>query len=283
MRINRIIQPGRKKIHFVSEWRFDKRQPNPMNDQNLRIPKRVKRSDQIVESVKRWVALNRMQPGDRLPNERELMEQFECSKGTVREALKSLEVQGLVSIRTGPNGGAVLERVPYEKASELLRNFLHFEQPSGPDIYALRTLVEPEIAALATPRLTDHDLAELSELIARCESDPETFEERMAQRIAELDFHVLLARRCGNAMLQFIGRFVNDMIRDLIIFKKSALPEQREFSCANLTYHQQLLEAFQNKKAAAARRLMYEHMKSAEHFNRELEGRINQHFLGANR
>ena len=250
-----------------------------MKDQNLRIPKRVKRSDQIVDSVKRWVALNRMQPGDRLPNERELMAQFECSKGTVREALKSLEVQGLVSIRTGPNGGAVLERVPYEKASELLRNFLHFEQPSGPDIYALRTLVEPEITALATPRLTEDDLATLKSLIDRCEVDPLTFDERIAQRIAELDFHVLLAQRCGNAMLSFIGRFVNDMIRDLVIFKKSALPEQREFSCANLGYHKQLLEAFHQKDAKAARQLMEDHMLSAGHFNRELEGQLNQHFL----
>ncbi|WP_372987144.1 FadR/GntR family transcriptional regulator [Marinobacter sp.] len=254
-----------------------------MNDKNLRIPKRVKRSDQIVESVKRWVALNRMQPGERLPNERELMEQFECSKGTVREALKSLEVQGLVSIRTGPNGGAILERVPYEKASALLRNFLHFEQPSGPEIYALRTLVEPEIAALATPRLTDEDLAALNALIKRCEVAPETFEERMDQRIAELEFHVLLAQRCGNAMLAFIGRFVNDMIRDMVIFKKSALPEQREFSCANLKYHQKLLAALKARDADSARQLMHEHMKSAEHFNRELEGQLNQHFLGMNR
>lgn len=252
-----------------------------MKDQNLRIPKRVKRSDQIVDSVKRWVALNRMQPGDRLPNERELMEQFECSKGTVREALKSLEVQGLVSIRTGPNGGAVLARVPYGKASELLRNFLHFEQPSGPEIYALRTLVEPEIAALATPRLTDEDLATLRELVARCEVDPVTFDERIDQRIAELDFHVLLAQRCGNAMLSFIGRFVNDMIRDLVIFKKSALPEQREFSCANLGFHKQLIDAFERKDAQASQRIMKEHMLSAEHFNRELEGQLNQHFLGS--
>ncbi|MFP3979048.1 FadR/GntR family transcriptional regulator [Marinobacter sp. KMM 10035] len=251
-----------------------------MNGQNLQIPKRVKRSDQIVDSVKRWVALNRMQPGDRLPNERELMEQFQCSKGTVREALKSLEVQGLISIRTGPNGGAVLEPVPYEKASELLRNFLHFEQPSGPEIYALRTLVEPEIAALATPHLSEEDLANLASLIAHCKADPETFEERIEQRIAELDFHVLLAKRCGNAMLAFIGRFVNDMIRDLVIFKKSALPEQREFSCANLAYHQELLEAFRTKDAKAARRLMHEHMISAEHFNRELEGQLNHYFLG---
>ena len=251
-----------------------------MNDQTLRIPKRIKRSDQIVQAVKRWVAINRMQPGDRLPNERELMEQFECSKGTVREALKSLEVQGLVSIRTGPNGGAVLERVPYEKASELLRNYLHFEQPSGPEIYALRTLVEPEIAALATPRLSDEDIDGLAALVARCEADPETFEERMDQRIAELEFHVLLARRCGNSMLAFIGRFVNDMIRDLVIFKKSALPEQREFSCANLAYHRQLVEAFRARDAEAARRIMHEHMRSAEHFNRELEGQLNQYFLG---
>lgn len=251
-----------------------------MNDKNLRIPKRVKRSDQIVESVKRWVAQNKMQPGDRLPNERELMEQFDCSKGTVREALKSLEVQGLVSIRTGPNGGAILERVPYEKASELLRNFLHFEQPSGSDIYALRTLVEPEIAELATPRLSQDDLKTLVNLVERCEEAPETFEERMSQRIAELDFHVLLAQRCGNAMLAFIGRFVNDMIRDLVIFKKSALPEQHEFSCANIAYHRKLIEAFRKGNAGLARDLMYEHMKSAEHFNRELEGQLNQYFLG---
>ncbi|HLV77303.1 MAG TPA: FCD domain-containing protein [Marinobacter sp.] len=250
-----------------------------MTTRNLSIPKRIKRSDQIVESVKRWIALNQMQPGDRLPNEKELMEQFECSKGTVREALKSLEVQGLVSIRTGPNGGAVLESVPYEKASELLRSFLHFQQPTGPEIYALRALVEPEIAALATPRLTEEDLTYLTGLVARCEADPETFEERMDQRIAELEFHVVLAQRCGNTMLAFIGRFVNDMIRDLVIFKKSALPEQREFSCANLAYHQQLLEAFRARDAAVARRIMKEHMASAEHFNIELEGQLNQHFL----
>ena len=95
-----------------------------MQQQGFEAPRRIKRADQIVESVKRWVVVNGKQPGDRLPNERELMAQFECSKGTVREALKSLEVQGLVSIKTGPNGGAVLERVPYEKASQLLRNFL---------------------------------------------------------------------------------------------------------------------------------------------------------------
>ncbi|WP_027855607.1 FadR/GntR family transcriptional regulator [Marinobacterium litorale] len=252
-----------------------------MNQQDFVSPKRIKRADQIVESIKRWVVVNGKQPGDRLPNEKELIEQFECSKGTVREALKSLEVQGLVSIRTGPNGGAILERVPYEKASQLLRNFLHFEQPSGPEIYALRTLVEPEIAALAAERLNQDDLAKLEALVERCRAPAQSFDERMEQRIAELEFHVVLAQRCDNVMLAFIGRFINDMIRDLVIFKKAQLPEQQEFSCANLEYHTKLLEAFRARDAQAARQLMLEHMQSAEHFNRELEGQLQKHFLSS--
>lgn len=244
-------------------------------------PRRVKRSDQIVNAIKRWVTINEKQPGERLPNERDLMEQFDCSKGTVREALKSLEVQGLISIKTGPNGGAVLESVPYERASELLRNFLHFEKPTGADIYALRSLIEPEIAALATPNLSAGDLAQLETLVRVCEQPPQTFEERVEQRFAELEFHVLLAQRCNSPLLAFIGRFLNDMIRDLVIFKKSSLPEQREFSCENLRYHQQLLGAFQARDAEQARTLMTEHMRSAEHFNRELEGKLKQYFLTA--
>ncbi|GGO80224.1 transcriptional regulator [Marinobacterium nitratireducens] len=252
-----------------------------MSNENagFRPTKRIKRADQIVDSIKRWVVVNGRQPGDRLPNERELMEQFDCAKGTVREALKSLEVQGLVSIRTGPNGGAVLERVPYERASQLLRNFLHFEQPGGPDIYALRTLVEPEIAAQVTPLLTAGDLARLQALVERCEHPAADFDERIDQRIAELEFHVVLAERCGNPLLAFIGRFLNDLIRDLVIFKKAQLPEQREFSCANLEYHQQLMAAFRDRDAERARTLMQEHMRSAEHFNIELQGQLEQRML----
>ncbi|WP_245686190.1 FadR/GntR family transcriptional regulator [Terasakiispira papahanaumokuakeensis] len=250
-----------------------------LSDMKMEAPKRIKRADQIVEAVKRWVVLNGKQPGDRLPNEKALMAQFDCAKGTVREALKSLEVQGLVSIRTGPNGGAILERVPYPKASQLLRNFLHFEQLNGPDIYALRSLVEPEIAALATPHLTPQDLAQLRALTESCATPPEDFETRLAQREAELDFHALLAERCPNPLLAFMGRFITDLIRDLVMFKKSRLPEQRDFSCANLMYHRQLITAFEARDAQAARAEMAAHMASANRFNEELEVQFNQHLL----
>ena len=236
--------------------------------------KRVKRADQIVEAVKRWIVVQDIQPGDRLPNEKALMEQFECSKGTVREALKSLEVQGLITVRTGPNGGASLAEVPLSLASQMLRNYLHFQHLGGTDIYTLRKLVEPEIAVSVIDRLEPADLDELERLTHLCANPASSQEERLAQRMAELDFHNLLAMRCNNPILGFIGRFLNDLIRDLVVFKKSALPEQHEFSRANFDYHQRLLAAFQQRDAAAVRSLMAEHMQCAHDFNVELEAQL---------
>ncbi|WP_151704376.1 FadR/GntR family transcriptional regulator [Nitrincola alkalilacustris] len=242
-------------------------------------PKRMKRADQIVESVKRWVVLKDVQPGDKLPNEKALMELFECSKGTVREALKSLEVQGLITVKTGPNGGAILAQVPYPLASQMLRNYLHFQHPTGPDIYSMRKLVEPEIATIAVDKLTAEDLAELERLTELCASPAQDIEQRVTQRIAELDFHNLLADRCGNPILGFFGRFLNDLIKDLVIYKKVQLPEQQEFSKSNLHYHRELLTAFKARDHQAVHRLMGEHMQCAQDFNVELEAQLANRLL----
>src|SRR5260370_5554901 len=75
---------------------------------NLRSPhlRSQKRGDLVVEEIKRWIAERRLGPGDKLPKEDELQTLFGVSKGTAREALKSLEVQGLVTMSTGPAGRA---------------------------------------------------------------------------------------------------------------------------------------------------------------------------------
>lgn len=247
--------------------------------QGLASPRKMKRSDQIVESVKRWVVVRDIQPGDRLPNEKELMQLFECSKGTVREALKSLEVQGLITLKTGPNGGATLVQVPYPLASQLLRNYLHFQHPTGPDIYRLRKLVEPELAALVVHDLTEEDLQQLEQLTEQCAQPPVDLEQRLAQRIAELDFHSVLAERCKDPLLAFIGRFLNDLIRDLVIYKKVQLPEQLDFSRENLFYHRELIQAYRQRDQQRVRQLMSEHMASAERFNIELEGQLSRGLL----
>ncbi len=246
---------------------------------HLSASPRIKRADQIAEAIKRWVVINNVQLGDKLPNEKKLMDLFDCAKGTVREALKSLEVQGLITVKTGPNGGASLAAVPYPLASKLLRNYLHFQSPSSSDLYQLRKLLEPEIAIMAMDALSDKDLHELERITQLCDHAPQDNAERIIQRIAELDFHNLLAERCGNPILGFIGHFLNDMIKDLVIYKKMQLPEQHEFSCANLHYHQALIKALRAKNKTLVQQLMLEHMQSAHQFNLELEAQLTEQLL----
>ena len=85
-----------------------------------------KRGDEMVDEIKAWIAERRLEPGDKLPKESELQALFGVSKGTTREALKSLEVQGLVKMSTGPAGGATIGEVPLERTLQLLQNYLFF-------------------------------------------------------------------------------------------------------------------------------------------------------------
>ena len=65
----------------------------------------------IAEVLKDWIAERGLKPGDRLPQERDLISRFGVSKGTIREALKALDAQGIIKTRTGPGGGAFIAPV----------------------------------------------------------------------------------------------------------------------------------------------------------------------------
>ena len=230
---------------------------------------RHKLSDVIVEDVKRWIVAERKQPGDRLPNEKELIDLFGYSKSTVREALKALEVRGLISIRTGPGGGAYLQKVSHEHASEPLRNFLHFHTLDGHHIYQLRKALEPELAASVVGHLTEDQFRRLDENILFC-AQPVTNEEEMrAHREAELQFHSILSESCPNPVLAFVCRFLNELLTDLMVYKNAL--DRDQFGTANVDYHSKLLTAFKSGRADRARRLMTEHMQDAETHMHEMD------------
>jgi GntR family transcriptional regulator, transcriptional repressor for pyruvate dehydrogenase complex len=235
-------------------------------------PRRPKLSDLIVEDVKRWIVSERKEPGDRLPNEKELIEQLGVSKSTVREALKALEVRGLIATRTGPGGGAYLRQVSREHASEPLRNFLHFQHLDGHHIYQLRKVLEPELAASVVGRLEPERLELLEENVRACEREPASDEDVRAQRVAELEFHNLLAERCPNPILSFVCMFLNDLLRDLMVYKNAL--DHQHFGRVNVDFHRQLLAAFRRNDARKVRELMAAHMVDAESHMHEMEAHV---------
>ncbi len=170
-------------------------------------PRRPKLAELISDDIKRWIAAESLGEGDRLPNEKALMELYGSAKGTVREALKILEVEGLITLKTGPKGGAVINQPSMEPASRMLRNFLHFQQLDGKQVYQLRKLLEVELAASVVGKLTEQDFQQLEANMSACACCASHEEDHRHQRFLELEFHQLLARACPNPLLAFMCQF----------------------------------------------------------------------------
>jgi DNA-binding FadR family transcriptional regulator len=235
-----------------------------------------KRSDLVAEEIKRLITKKNLLPGDRLPREPELQEMFGVSKSTVREALKSLEVQGLIKVSTGPSGGGMVVEVPLDRTFQLMQNYLFFKDVSIDDIYQARKLLEPELAASAVPQLTQDQIDALEHNIEACDPNRPPSTDQFAQRQEDLTFHDILASASPNPFLRFVCEMINEMLRQLTVYdNKMRTNEQQRFGASNTMYHKQLLAAIREKDADTVRALMIEHMASAESSVHRLQGKLH--------
>ena len=236
--------------------------------------KQLKRSDLVAQEIKRMVTERNLSPGDRLPRESELQEQFQVSKGTVREALKSLEVQGLVTISTGPSGGGTIVEIPLDRTLQFMQNYLFFKEVTIDDIYAVRLKLEPELAAGAVPHLTEADFEALEHSITCCDPS-ESGSDLIAQRREDVNFHDILAAANPNPFLRFTCELINEMIRQLIVFgNRTPKTAHRRFGEENANYHREIVQAARARDAERVRALMLQHMQDATHAVKRMKGRI---------
>lgn len=243
----------------------------------LRAPKR---GDLVAEEIKRWIAAHGLQAGDKLPKEGELQAMFSVSKGTMREALKSLEVQGLITVRTGPSGGAKIGEVPLDRTFQLLQNYLYFKNVTVHDVYALRRIVEPELAAGAVTHLTEVQLAALERSIATCAPQPVSAEQALAQRQEDLHFHDILAEANPDPLLRFVCQMINQMLRHLVTLGSNSTHEHnRRLGETNLAAHREILHAARRRDARKVRRLMLSHIVEAEGHVHQLQGEMKKRLV----
>jgi DNA-binding FadR family transcriptional regulator len=236
----------------------------------------------VAEDLKRRIVIEKLAPGEYLPNEKALIEEYDCAKATIREALRVLEVEGLVQMKTGPGGGAAICEVTIDPACRALRNFLHFQRVNGSQVYQLRRVVEVEMASSVAGHLDEKAINRLQENISRCREPHEGEEGQRRHRILELEFHNILAEYCPNPLLRFMGQFLNDFLRDLVILKKAYLPERKIFDQSNLCFHVDLLDALVAGDRQRVRKVMDEHMCDAETHLTALEGVVADQMLVSN-
>ncbi|MEW6668975.1 MAG: FCD domain-containing protein [Thermodesulfobacteriota bacterium] len=200
-------------------------------------------SDQIISQIRDEILSGRLKPGDKVASEKELIAQFEVSKATVREALRALEVMGLVETRKGVAGGVFVAEVDMKTTIHSIINFLHFKSVSIRDITMIRYLLEPPIAEMAVFRADDRDLDQLEAMI---DESPANMEAAIS---GEIGFHRYLARLTENPILILITDFIDNMLRDIKFHAKLEPGFYREVTKA----HQSIVRRLRDRDASGAR------------------------------
>lgn len=242
-------------------------------------PTRRKRTDAIAEAIKRMIVEHGLGPGDRLPQEKELMVQYAAGKGTVREALKSLEVQGLIRIRTGPGGGAFIERMSESRAMSLLSNFLFAKELTISHVYAMRKVLEPLVAVSTIDNMDEAGFRRLEDIIAIYDHEPADAQERWDQRMAELDFHAVVAEYSDNPILAFTCRFLQRLLKDLAICHDIYVQPQPVLRQTGIQHQRDLIKAMRRKDTVAVHAILAQHMAEAEQHMLALQAQLQNRFL----
>lgn len=245
----------------------------------LRDEPKQSRPVQVAEAIKDWVVEQGLQAGDRLPSEPELIERFGMAKGTIREAMRILEAQGLIKTRTGPGGGSFVHEVSKERARALLGNYFYFKNLTIADIYQLRRTLEPELVASLAGTLSEEVLAELEANIAIYSEPAKTLEEEREHHIASLRFHALLAAQSENALLAFLIDFMVNMLADLTVYRRLYSPPNIELWSKGRDYQQRLVMALREGDSGAARAIMRAHMQTAQELMEGQEAEMLRRFI----
>jgi GntR family transcriptional regulator, transcriptional repressor for pyruvate dehydrogenase complex len=207
--------------------------------------------EQIVQQVEASIHKGQLKPGDQLPPERELAEQFGVSRTAVREAVKTLREKGLVEAYPG-RGTFITDGTSYT-----IRQSLDRMMRTGNEGFAflaeVRRILEPEIAALATTRAKQEDLEAMRQQVAvmdEARTDPDAFIE------ADLDFHLALAEAAANPIILSLIDSIVGLLREqrMGIFQVAGGPDRGQY------HHKKILEAVEHRDPAGARAAMKAHL-----------------------
>ncbi len=201
--------------------------------------RRPRAFQRIVDEIRDDVFRRRVAPGDRLLNEPELAERFDVSRLAVREALRVLELQGLVRVEHGFQGGAFVAEAGVTPVKDALETMLRLEHLERAEIYAARRYLEPGVAELAAGSLDDDTSARITANLAESERHLEAGRPAFQ---TNLDFHYLVAGACPNQILTLMTRAVLELLRAAEARRPSDAKVNREACLAHATIFHALRE-----------------------------------------
>lgn len=212
-------------------------------------------SEEITERLLTLIKEKALQPGDKLPSERELATTLQVSRPSLREALRALSIMNVVEIRQG--AGTYVSSLEPELLLEPLDFVFALDNSIFRDLFAARKIVEVGIAGLAAEQITDDEIAELEEWLHISVENVEKLEVFLE---ADLKIHEIITEAARNPLLK---RFMVS-IRQLGLASRKRTVEIANVRSHTVKDHQAIVDALKSRDPKAAQEAMLHHLNSIE-------------------
>jgi len=216
--------------------------------------------EEICERIREQLALGVLKPGDKLPPERELAQQLRVSRNVLREALRSLEMAGVLRLQKGVKGGAFIQEGDTSRMNGVMRDMLSLGTISVRELSEARIHVLDLVVRLACANARQADLDALEANVER--TDLVTREGRLLDRVeCSREFYKLLAASTGNKVIAMIMDSVTEIHMRFVYAKVAssgvAMPRLAE-------RRRRFLAALNERNVTSAARLMRSHLEAVQ-------------------
>jgi GntR family transcriptional regulator, transcriptional repressor for pyruvate dehydrogenase complex len=217
--------------------------------------RRNKVYEEVAKQIERLI-LKKLKPGDKLPAERELAEMLRVSRGSIRDAIRGLELLGLVEPRQG-TGTIVRDNTATDSMANPFANVLKRRRESVAELLDFRKMLDPPLAARAATHASSEEIAEMEAILNRQEEKHRRGEAAVAE---DAEFHYNIALASGNSVVLK----VIDILMDLLRETRARSLQVGDRSQRSLDGHRRILEAIKRHDSDAAKSAMLRHIEDVE-------------------
>jgi GntR family transcriptional repressor for pyruvate dehydrogenase complex len=218
------------------------------------VIRRNKVYEEVAQQIERLI-LKKLRPGDKLPSERELAETLRVSRSSIRDAIRSLELMGLVEPRQG--AGTIVREISSESLANPFANALKRRRELVSELLDFRKMLEPPLAARAATHASSDEISEMEEILRRQEEKQGQGDAAVAE---DAEFHYGIALASGNSVVLKVLDIIMDLLRDTR--ERSLQVEGR--AQKSLAGHRRILAAIKHHDAEAAKSAMRRHIEDVE-------------------
>jgi GntR family transcriptional repressor for pyruvate dehydrogenase complex len=213
--------------------------------------KKTRLAEEIADRIRVLMLDGTFPPGRPLPGERSLAERFGVSRGSIRDAFRTLETIGLLVTRHGQ--GTFPQELDVDRLVAPLASVLSYRHDLQDELLDVRRMFEPAVARVAATRVTDEDLADLQRILNAQRRKLKTGRSAIAEDTA---FHQVLARATGNRVIVSIMNTLND----LLVESRKLTLRQKGRPVRSIVGHEAVVAALRRRDPHAAAEAMRQHI-----------------------